>query len=198
MLYSGEEEQQMASTNKSNTLTPIHSMKTTLVCIAMALALAVSARAADVTDKISDVHICCKSCVKGIQKAVGTVSGAKADISEDDGTVTLTGPDTATVQKAADALVAAGYFGTSGNPDIKLNTDTGAKGVKVSTLQITGVHLCCGKCASTVHKTLQAVPGVTGDTAKKDATSFQVTGDFNDKDVMDALQKAGLTGKVSE
>ncbi len=170
-------------------------MKTTLVTIAMAMALAAANCTADVTVKISDVHICCKGCVKGAQEAVSKVDGAKPDVSEDDETVTITAPDMATAQKAADSLVAAGYFGTSSDSNVKLNADTGAKGVKVQKLTVTGVHLCCGKCVSAVHKTVGAVPGVTGDTAAKNARSFEVTGDFNDKDVMDALQKAGLTGK---
>jgi copper chaperone CopZ len=171
-------------------------MKTTLITIAMALAMAASTRA-DVTVKISDVHICCKKCVKGATDVVTSVDGAKADVSEDDGTVTITAPDTATVQKATDALVAAGFYGTSSDPSIKISSDTGAKDAKVTTMTITGLHLCCGKCVSAVHKTVGAVPGVTGDTAAKDAKSFDVTGNFNEKDVMDALQKEGLTGKVS-
>jgi mercuric ion binding protein len=173
-------------------------MKTTLITIAMAMALAATARASDTTVKISDVHICCHGCVKGAQAAVAKVDGATVDVSMDDSTVTITAPDAATVQKATDALVAAGYFGTSSDPSIKINADTGAKGQKVKTMTVTGLHLCCGKCVSAVHKTVMAVPGVTGDTAAKNATSFDVTGDFNDKDVMDALQKAGLTGKVTD
>jgi periplasmic mercuric ion binding protein len=173
-------------------------MKTTLVTIAMAMAMAVATRAADVTVKISDVHICCKSCVKGANAAVATVDGAKADVSEDDSTVTITAPDTATAQKAVDALVAAGFYGTSSDPSIKISADTGAKGAQVKTMTITDLHLCCGKCVSAVHKTVMSVPGVTGDTAAKGVKSFDVTGDFNDKDVMDALQKAGLTGKVTD
>lgn len=173
-------------------------MKTTLVSIAMALALAVATRAADVTVKISDVHICCKGCVKGAEAAVSKVDGAKPEVSEDDETVTITAPDTATAQKAVDSLVDAGYFGTTTDSSIKISADTGAKGTKVQKMTVTGLHLCCGKCVSAVHKTVMAVPGVTGETAAKNAKSFDVTGDFNDKDVMDALQKAGLTGKVQD
>jgi periplasmic mercuric ion binding protein len=172
-------------------------MKTTLVSIAMAMALVAAARA-DSTVKISDVHICCKGCVKGAEEAVSKVDGAKADVSEDDSTVTITAPDEATAQKATDSLIAAGYFGTSSDPNIKISADTGAKGAKVQKMTITGLHLCCGKCVKAVDKTVMAVPGVTGNTATKNATSFDVTGDFNDKDVMDALQKAGLTGKVTD
>ena len=172
-------------------------MKTTLITVAMALALAVSSRA-DTTVKLSDVHICCKSCVKGANAAVDKVDGAKADVSEDDSTVTITAPDKATAQKAVDSLVAAGFYGTSSDPSIKISADTGAKNAKVKTMTISDLHLCCGKCVSAVHKTVNSVPGVTGDTATKGAKSFDVTGDFNDKDVMDALQKAGLTGKVTD
>jgi len=111
---------------------------------------------------------------------------------------TLTGSDKAAVQKAADALVAAGYFGKSSNSEIKLAADAGAKGKKVQTLKLEGVHLCCGKCVSTVDEAVKSVAGVKGHTAKKNAESFEVTGDFNDKEVVDALQKAGLTGKVAQ
>jgi copper chaperone CopZ len=117
----------------------------------------------------------------------------KAD--EDAGAVTLTGPDTATVQKGADALVAAGFFGKSSDPSIKINADTGAKDQMVQSMKIENLHLCCGKCVKAVNDVLATVPGVTGNTAAKGAKSFEVTGNFNDKAVFDALQKAGLTGQ---
>ena len=166
-----------------------------IILTTIALALAVSARAADVTVTISDVHICCGSCVKGIDKAVAGVQGLTAKADEDAGTMTLTGPDTATVQKGADALVAAGFFGKSSDPAIKLNADTGAKNQKMQSMTVEGVHLCCGKCVKSVNEILATVPGVTNNTAAKGAKSFEVTGNFNDKDVFDALQKGGLTGQ---
>jgi len=46
-----------------------------------------------------------------------------------------------------------------------------------------------------VGEALATVPGVTGNTAAKGAKSFEVTGNFNDQAVFDALQKAGLTGR---
>ena len=116
-------------------------MKNSLASIMIACALALSAQAADVTAKISDVHLCCQSCVKGVEKAVGEVKGATASVDKDAGTVNLTGPDTATVQKAANALMTAGYFGKSNDAGIKLAADTGAKGRKVQTLKLEGVHL---------------------------------------------------------
>jgi copper chaperone CopZ len=169
-------------------------MKLFLATILTAFALVVAAQAEDVTAKISDVHLCCDSCVKGVAKATGGVAGLTAVADKDAGTVTLTGPDKATVQKGADALVAAGYFGTTS--DVTLDASTGAKDAKVQTLEIKGLHLCCNKCVKAVDKAVKSVPGVTGQNATKNAESFTVTGDFNDKEVFAALQKAGLTGKA--
>ena len=170
-------------------------MKLLVTSIIAALAMALSARA-DETAKISSIHLCCDKCVKGVDTVMATVPGAKAACDKDASTVEITAPDKETAQKAADALVAAGYFGTSS--DVKLDPATGAKGEKVQTLKINGVHLCCPKCVKAVDKACKSVPGVTGQNAVKGAESFEVTGDFNDKDVMDALQKAGLTGKVAK
>ena len=164
----------------------------------MPLALALSVQAADVSVKLTDVHLCCQSCVKGVQKAVGQVPGVTATADMDEGTVSLTGPDTATVQKAVDALTAAGYFGKSSDSTIKVNADTGASDRKVQTLQVEGVHLCCGKCAKAVNEALASVAGVTTNTAAKGVKSFTVTGDFNEQEVFAALHKAGLTGKVGK
>lgn len=173
-------------------------MKNSLSIVVTAFALTLSALAADKTAKITGVHLCCQGCVTGAEKAVATVEGATASVDQDAGTVSLTGPDTATVQKAADALVAAGYFGKSDDASIKVTADTGAKGEKVQTLKLEGVHLCCGKCVSAVDKALKSVSGVKEHTAAKKVKSFEVTGDFNDKDVVEALQNAGLSGKVAK
>src|SRR5207245_224850 len=132
--------------------------------------------------KITNVHLCCKSCVTGVEKAVGAVPDAKATVDQDAGTVTLTGPDAATVQKAADALVAAGYFGKCSDSNVKLDGTSGAKGEKAQSLKIEGVHLCCGKCVKAVDRAAKSVAGVKEQTATKGAKSFEVTGDFNDQE----------------
>jgi copper chaperone CopZ len=173
-------------------------MKTLLLSVIAACALTIAASGADSTAKISGVHLCCKGCVTGVEKAVSKVPDAKAEVDQDAGMVTLSGPDTATVQKAADALVAAGYFGKASDGNVKLANETGAKGEKVRFLKVEGVHLCCGKCVKAVDKAIASVYGVKAHTATKSAKSFEVTGDFNDTDLMTALQKAGLTGKIVE
>jgi len=170
-------------------------MKTILASAVLALTLA--AAHADSSVKLSDVHLCCQSCVKGVDKAVAKVPGVTAKSDMDDKTVSLTGPDTATVQKAVDALVAAGYYGKSSDDSIKVSAETGAKDEKVQSLKVEDTHLCCGSCVKAVNKALGGVSGVSGNDAKKGATSFTITGDFNEKDAMAALQKAGLTGHVA-
>lgn len=169
-------------------------LKATLT-IAAASALSLSA-SAEVTAKISEVHLCCRGCANGVQKAVQPVEGAKATVDMDAGTVQLSGPDTATVQKAADALVKAGYFGKA--EGVKLQADTGAKDQKVQLLHVEGVHLCCGKCVKAVDGALKSIPGAKEHNAVKGAKSFDVTGDFNDKDFFGALEKQGLTGHVAK
>jgi copper chaperone CopZ len=173
-------------------------MKNLIVTVVAALAFTVAVRAGEVSAKLTGVHLCCPSCVKGVNKAVEGVNGVSATASEEQGIVTLTGPDTGSVQKAADALVAAGYYGKSSDPAIKLHGETGAKGKNVKSLEVENVHLCCGKCVKAVTNALSEVKGVTGNTATKGAKSFTVTGDFNDKEVFSALQKNGLTGHAGK
>ncbi|MBI3417894.1 MAG: hypothetical protein HY043_21585 [Verrucomicrobia bacterium] len=162
----------------------------------MVIALSFQASAADTTVKLSHVHLCCNGCVKGVEKAVSGVNGVKAQTDKDAGTVTLTAPDHDAAQKAADALIAAGYFGKSDDATIKLKAKSGAKKGKTQSLKVNGVHLCCAKCVTAVTDALGKVDGVKGNTAAKGAESFEVTGDFKPKDVIKQLNKAGLTGKV--
>jgi copper chaperone CopZ len=173
-------------------------MKNLVFTAVVTLAFVTAAQAGEVSAKLSGVHLCCPSCVKGVNKAVEGVQGVTATANQEQGIVTLTGPDTAAVQKAADALVAAGYYGKSSDPAIKLNGETGAKGKNVKSLEVENVHLCCGKCVKAVTTALGDVKGVTGNTATKGAKSFTVTGNFNDKEVFSALQKNGLTGQAGK
>ncbi|HXT11286.1 MAG TPA: hypothetical protein VN873_06960 [Candidatus Angelobacter sp.] len=171
-------------------------MKSFLASVILTFGLALSAHA-DKTVKLTDVHLCCQGCVKGVQKATAHITGLTAASDMDEGTVTLAAADSATIQKGVDALTSAGYYGKSGDASIKVNSDTGAKDEQVKSLKVEDLHLCCGKCVKAVNRALGTVPGVTGNTAAKGAKSFEVTGDFNEKAVMDALQKEGLTGHVA-
>lgn len=161
------------------------------------LALAPLGRA-ESSAKISGVHLCCKSCVTGVNKAIDKVPGATVAVDADAETVTVTAADAATAQRAVDALVAAGYFGKSDNPQVKVADNSGAKDAKVASLTVNEVHLCCGKCVTAVAKAVEKVPGVTSHTAVKGVKTFEVKGDFSPKALFAAIQAAGLTGKAGK
>lgn len=147
--------------------------------------------------KLSNVHLCCGACVKGVEKVAAKVSGASVTIDKDAGTVAISSGSKAAIQQTVDALVAAGYYGKSSDSSIKL-ASSGASDGKVQSLKVEGVHLCCGKCVTAVQGAISKVPGVKGNTVEKNVKTFEVTGDFSPKAVFSALNEAGLTGKVAK
>ena len=171
-------------------------MNKSLSALFFSIALATLAHAEN-TVKLSNVHLCCKGCVTGVEKAVKKVDGVTMTADPDDETVTLTAPDLAAAQKAVDAMVAAGYFAKSADPAVQPQDNSGAKDEKVTTLTVSSVHLCCGKCVKAVNAALGEVKGVTSNTAEKGAKSFEIKGDFNAKEVFASLQKAGFSGKAN-
>ncbi len=187
--------------NVHQTQITIVAMKAPYLCLAAAFAFALTTRAEDFTAKITGVHLCCKGCVNGVEKAVQSVKGASAAVDPDADTVTITAPDKQTGQAAANALAKAGYWGKSEVRTDKqplLRMVSGASGKKVQTLKVAGVHLCCDKCVHAVNNALKDVPGVKANTAAKHVDNFEVSGDFKDSDVFAALHKAGLSGHVAE
>jgi copper chaperone CopZ len=168
-----------------------------LLLSGLALTVALAAPPAESKVTLSGVHLCCDNCVNGVTTALKPVTGVSATCDKAASTVALTAADKDTLQKAVDALIAAGYYGKSSDAAVKISTTTGAPEGKVKTLDIAGVHLCCNSCVTAVKGVLAKVDGVKTDTVKTRATSFTVTGDFDAKSVFTELQKAGLTGKVA-
>ncbi len=158
----------------------------TLLTTAIVIALGLTAHA-ETTVKLTGLHNCCGSCDKGITKALTSVSGVTAVVSDD--TATVTGKTKSSVDKAIQALLDAGYYG-EGAP-VQTIADKKVKSVTVS-----GTHLCCGKCVTGVADAIKTVPGATSHTATKGAKSFKVEGDFNQKDLLAALNKAGYNGTI--
>lgn len=171
-------------------------MKRLLIAFTIASLTATIAVHADEV-KLSNVHLCCGACVKGVEKVAAKVSGASVTIDKDAGTVVISSSNKATLQETVDALVTAGYFGKSSDTRIKL-ASAGGSDAKVKSLKVEGVHLCCGKCVTAVQSALGKVAGVKANTVEKNAKTFEVTGDFSSKAVFDALNEAGLTGKVAK
>ena len=170
------------------------SMKIKLVSL-IVLSLVTSTAFAAEKVTLSGVHNCCKKCTDGLNNAIATAPGVTATIEKT--TVTLSGASTADLQKAVDAITAAGYTGTSDSDKVKVNAGTAAD-EKVTTLTVTGTHLCCGKCVTAAEKAIKSVKGVKSDTCTKGVETFKVEGNFNAKELMAALDKAGFTGTVAK
>lgn len=170
------------------------SLKKLAILAALSL-IPASMAVAETTVTLSKVHLCCNSCVKGIESSVGKVQGATVKADKDAGTVTITAADDATVKKAVGAVANAGYYGVSDNAKIKLGAPK-ADDAKVQSLKITGLHLCCGKCVKAFDAAIKKVDGVTGSDAADKAKEATVTGNFSPKALIAALNEAGLNAKV--
>lgn len=162
------------------------SMKLLPSFFALAVILTAAAQA-DSTIKLSGVHNCCKSCANGISAAVAKVAGAEAKI--DKRNVEVTAKDEASAKQAVASLLSAGYFGEGATaPEVA--------DAKVKTADVSGLHLCCGKCVTAAEDAIMGVSGVTKHNATKGAKTFQVEGDFSTKQLAAALNKAGLHASV--
>ena len=147
---------------------------------------------------IKGVHICCPGCAAAIEEAVAkAVEDEKnpvevaAVIDEENKTVELAGSDLAAVQAAVDQIAAAGFHGKLDNKEVKWPKVKLPK-EKVSRLEVTGVHNCCGACVKAIKGALAKVEGVTGETVKPKESSFVIEGDFEPKAAIKALNKAGF------
>lgn len=174
-------------------------MKAILAVAAMVAAL-VGASDAQAATKVtlSDMHLCCGACVKGVQKAVDSVDGVKATIDDSEGTTVLEGDSDKAVQKAIDAIADAGYHAKSDSKELKMKDDSGAKEGKVKRLELSGLHNCCGGCNKAVQAAIESVDGVQANTAKVRETDFVVEGDFDALALVRALESAGFHTRVKK
>ncbi len=142
---------------------------------------------------LSDVHLCCGGCRRAVEKAA---SGFDVEVATSGGSVTLKGKKGSEVQKALDAIAAAGFYGVSDHDTVKIADvsagDSGSAKVKVS-----GVHLCCDSCVKAVNEALSSVSGFKEHDAENGADSFEVSGEgLKAAEVVAALRAKGLNGTV--
>jgi copper chaperone CopZ len=164
------------------------------------LVTAAATTAAEVTVTLENVHMCCKGCVGAIEKAVSKVEGAKAEAStkegEMQGNVTVTADSKEALQKAIDAIGAAGFHGKLDNKDVKwkrVKLEEAQRGDnKVQKLELAGIHNCCPACTKAAKEALAKVDGVKSNTIEPKKDKFTVEGDFVARDVIRALNKAGF------
>lgn len=171
-------------------------MKLFYLSIVTALVVFAGNVSAEEKVSLSGLHLCCGKCVKGVNGAIDKVDGATATFDKDAGTGVVTATDKATAQKALDELAAAGFHGAVEGSSVAFVDDSGAKG-KTKSLTVSEVHNCCGSCAKGLTKAVNTVEGAKIENLEKKATSFTVSGDFDAKKLVKALNDAGYHVKVN-
>jgi copper chaperone CopZ len=163
----------------------------------LVMGLSVAARA-ETKVELKGTHLCCPQCVKTADGILKKIDGVTGKCDSKTGAISITAKDDATAQKALDGLAAGGFHGDTGSKTLVVKDDSGVKKETVKSLTITGIHNCCGSCNTSIKNTLKKVKGVTGDTAKARVDTFDVTGDFDAEEVVQALNAAGFHVKVKK
>lgn len=151
---------------------------------------------AEVQVALTDMHICCGSCVKGIERAVATVDRATVQVDKDDESCSITAFDAATAQKAINALATAGYHANVKDKVLAMPSDSGAPAGNVKKLTVTGAHNCCTGCAKAILSAVSEVPGATVGELKGKQSSFEITGDFSALQIVEELNEHGFHVQV--
>lgn len=161
------------------------------------LALAASVRA-ETTLKMTGVHNCCKGCANGIIKAGADFKDVT--ITPEGKTVTIVSKKKSDAKKVAEAIIEAGYFGTIEGDESESKsaskTASTKPEAKVAKATVSGVHLCCQKCATAATDAVKTVAGVSKYDIVSKAETFTVEGDFTKADLAAALNKAGFAGDI--
>jgi copper chaperone CopZ len=143
------------------------------------------------------VHNCCKGCTNGIVKAAADLKDVT--VTAEGKTVTIVAKSKVNAKKAVEAIMAAGYYGTSDTEEKAIaSSSSSAPAKKLTEATVSDVHLCCGKCATAMTDALKAVPGITANTVASKATSFTVKGEFTEAELVAAMNKAGFNGTVGK
>ncbi len=171
-------------------------LRTVLCCVSLVvLSLGTVAQAGEVV--VAGVHICCDSCVDGINEAFKDVAAvSQVVIDKDAKTVTFTVADADGLKVGLQALAKAGYGGTVQH-DGKAVAFPGSKRMdaKVDEVAIRGLHNCCGGCAKSIEAALKGVAGVESVTVKDRVATVKGT-QVSQLALILALHGAGLNGTI--
>ncbi len=161
-------------------------------------ALAAFARA-ETTLTMTGVHNCCKGCANGITKAAADLKDVT--VTPEGKTVTIVSKKKGDAKKAAEAIIAAGYYGKiEGDESASKSTNKPATAAKpeskMTKATVSGVHLCCKKCSDAVTAAVTTVPGITKHEIAAKTETFTVEGDFTKAELAAALNEAGFAGEI--
>jgi hypothetical protein len=169
-----------------------------LITLLSVFAIAASARG-ETTLVMTGVHNCCKSCTNGIIKAASSLSDVT--VTPEGKTVTIVSKKKGDAKKAAEAIIAAGYYGKiegeESAPKSAAKPAFSAKPeAKMTKATVSGVHLCCKKCEVAAADAVKTVAGITKSDIVAKATSFTVEGEFTKSELASALNAAGFAGDI--
>ncbi len=143
---------------------------------------------------LAGAHLCCGGCKKGVEEAVAGIDDLEVSMSGSN--ITVKGKSGNDVQKALDAIAAAGYYGDSDNEAVKIG-DGRASDEEADSITVSNVHLCCGKCVSAIDDVLESVGGAKEHDAEKGSDSFTIKGEkMKPSAVLAALRAEGFNGTV--
>ena len=150
--------------------------------------------------EVKGVHLCCGSCVKGVDKALKDVTGvSNVKCDRESKTVKFSADDDKAATAGVEALAKAGFHGSATHGDAKVDfPESGAKeGARASRIKVGHVHLCCGACVRAADEAIKKVDGVNNVTADREASSIEVSGDnVSVEAVVKALNGAGFHATV--
>jgi periplasmic mercuric ion binding protein len=172
----------------------------TLVALFTSLSLLASLGSTAVAETkvtVSETHLCCGQCLKGVEAALKDVTGVKHTSSQQAKTVEIVAESDEAAQKAIDALAVAGFYGKLNSDKLKYK-NVPASDASVEKVELTGIHNCCGACTTAIKKAVTSVSGVNGTNIKNRDTTFTVEGKFKPNDVVQALLDAGFYVQVKQ
>lgn len=152
--------------------------------------------------EVTDVHICCAACVKGVEHALKDVQGVKNVVADrKTKSIKFASDDDKAAAAGIEALATAGFHGKAKLGDKALDFPaSGAKAdAKSADIKIEHVHMCCGACVKAVDAAVKKVAGVSKVAADQDKSSIEVTGENISIDaVVKALNDAGFHATVKQ
>lgn len=171
-----------------------------IACLTVGLLASVAIEVDAGEVRIKGVHLCCGSCVAGVDEALDGLAGVDGVAADRNAkVVTFTAENAAAARSGIDALAKAGFHGTATHDGEPVAfPDSGAKeGAKVKRLVVSGVHLCCGACVTGAQKALENVEGVEAiEIDRKERVVRMIGKDIDEVAGVAALNAGGFHGTV--
>lgn len=149
---------------------------------------------------IKGVHLCCGSCSSGAEAALEGLKGiSKTGTDRNTKLIAFQAATKADAIAALESLAKEGFYGTAtfGKEELKWPDSGAKKGVKVPTVVVEGVHLCCGACVTGAKEALEKLPNAGEIDIDRTSEIITVKGkELDEAEVIAALNKGGFYAKI--